>query len=327
VIIVNHSKGKYPIEFTEFEPTSGFLITDENIHRSYPELKADLVLPAGELTKSVEWYSKVLSTLASRGLTRKSQLVAVGGGVIGDLVGFVAATYMRGIDYHQVPTTLLAMVDSSVGGKVAIDLPEGKNLVGAFHPPSKVTIDARFLRSLSERQLSCGMAEVLKYGLILDRGLWQESNGDNMVATIQRCVDLKRQVVEADEFEKNGIRAKLNFGHTIGHAFEKLTNYAMYTHGEAISIGMVLEARLSEKLNLAPQGITEEISRRLVEQDLPTTAPFVDSIPELVQSMKIDKKSEGGELTMSLLRNIGECELVKGIPEQAVIEVLMTMDQ
>lgn len=327
MIEVRHSKGTYLIEFTEFENQNGFLITDENLQRSYRDLKPKIVLPSGESTKSLPFYQELLSKLATEGITRKSQITALGGGVIGDLVGFVAATYMRGIDYVQVPTTLLAMVDSSVGGKVAIDLPEGKNLVGAFHPPAKVIIDTRFLKSLPQRQINCGMAEVFKYGLILDADLWNRVSQLDIETVVRKCVELKKQVVEEDEFETKGIRAKLNFGHTIGHAIEKLTRYEIYTHGEAISIGMVLESRLSEQLTLAPQGITEEICAVLEQQGLPTKARFVDSIPELVQSMKIDKKSEQGELTMSLLRNIGECELIKGIPEKEVSEVLATMQQ
>lgn len=326
MMTIKHSKGTYPINFKKFENDDGYVITDENIKRTYPTLKVDQVLPPGESTKNFEHLELIQSNLAKNGATRKSTIVALGGGVIGDLVGFAAATYMRGIDYIQVPTTLLAMVDSSVGGKVAIDLNEGKNLVGAFHPPAKVIIDTDFLKSLPDRQIACGMAEVLKYGLILDQNLWENVDSMPQIDVIKRCIELKKQVVEEDEFETKGIRAKLNFGHTIGHAIEKLTNYETYTHGEAISIGMVLEAKLSEKLGIAEKGMSKEIEAKLNQHNLPTKAPFVHSAVELVQSMKIDKKSERGELTMSLLKNIGECELIKSIPEPIVLEILKEMN-
>jgi 3-dehydroquinate synthase len=247
-------------------------------------------------------------------------VIAFGGGVIGDLAGFAAASYMRGVPLIQVPTTLLSQVDSSVGGKVGIDLPEGKNLAGAFYPPAVVHICREVLDTLSERQMRNGMAEVWKYGFIMDPKLLPQlpPKADALQEVIRRCTELKAQIVEDDEYETRGSRAILNFGHTVGHAIEQVTGYGPVLHGEAISIGMVIESHLGERLGITKAGTTEQISTHLSDYGLPTKmAPALD-IDQLVHAMRRDKKAEAGSLAFSLLTKIGECKLIKGVPEGEV---------
>jgi 3-dehydroquinate synthase len=250
--------------------------------------------------------------------------VALGGGVVGDLAGFVAATYMRGVPLVQIPTSLLAQVDSSVGGKVGIDLPEGKNMVGAFYPPERVSICTETLDTLSQREFDNGMAEVWKAGFILDRSLVDRLVAKSLTRDemVQRCIEIKRQVVEADEFETNGERAKLNFGHTVGHAVEKLTGYGPVLHGEAISIGMVIEARLGEAIGLSEPGTHDAVEECLGSQGLPTTSLVLRNIDMLIETMRRDKKASGGRLAFSLLTHIGGCKLVEDVPESDVRKVL-----
>jgi 3-dehydroquinate synthase len=302
------------------------------VAKLYPNLRVDLILEPGESSKDFVHYQQVIAALADARVQRKSTVVALGGGVIGDLVGFAAATYMRGIRFIQVPTTLLAQVDSSVGGKVGIDLAQGKNLVGAFYPPCEVIVDTRFIQSLPLREFRCGLAEVLKYGLILDQELWNQLIASPLTAlstelssVIERCIRLKADVVESDEFETKGERAKLNFGHTVGHAIEVRTGYEKYTHGEAISLGMVAESWIAEKMGIAKRGLSEAIQTGLVQNGLPVRGLLGGNPSDLVQSMKLDKKSENGTLVMSLVTDIGTCELVKDVPESVVVEVLSEM--
>ena len=323
---IKHSQGQYEIQFAldwSQLPTDRIVITDENLMRVYggnENLKNAVVVPPGEGSKSLEVYSAVIRTLAQRRVSRKTTLVAFGGGVVGDLAGFLAASYMRGIAFIQIPTTLLAMVDSSVGGKVGIDLPEGKNLVGAFKPPTAVFIDTSLLATLPEREVRAGMAEIWKYGYILDRDLVTrlEETYAADEAVIHRCIQLKAQVVEADEFETNGERAKLNFGHTIGHAVEAAMAYEGMLHGEAISIGMVAEARLGEHMGFTQPGTAETIQRHLNSQGLPTRIPGHLSQDQLVDAMYRDKKAASGKLAFSLVQSLGECKLVQDVPETAV---------
>lgn len=314
-----------PVEY----PNNYEVITDTNIS-PFVAGREPIVVTAGEQSKNLREYENILRQLAERGAKRGTEIIAIGGGVIGDLAGFAAATFMRGIPFIQVPTTLLAMVDSSVGGKVGIDTEYGKNLVGAFYPAREVFVDVSWLESLPKRQWQSGMAEVIKYGLIMDSDLADQLHERELVthedtrteAIIRRCIELKKQVVEADEFETTGYRAILNFGHTIGHAIEKLTNYESYTHGEAISIGMVLETKIGEKLGLCPAGLHERVANDLASHGLPTNSPTTKDVENIIQSMRGDKKSMKGELTMSLITSIGECKLVRDIPESLVREVL-----
>ena len=338
VITVKHSLGSYDIAFKDAKNAwdsnpDAFVITDENVARitgiSAISESRHLVLPAGESTKSMQYYEQILSWLVNHRCKRNDTIIALGGGVIGDLVGFVAATYMRGIRYLQVPTTLLSQVDSSVGGKVAVDLKEGKNLVGAFYPPSEVIVDISMINSLPEREFQCGVAEVIKYGWIGDSNLIDELQaatlkpGDRRLANIiRRCIDHKRRIVESDEHETLGIRAKLNFGHTIGHAIEKVTDYAVYTHGEAISIGMNAEAKLAEIIGFAKTPFSKALENQLQAHGLPTalSAPLDTAL--LMNAMRIDKKNDSAGINFALVSKPGECELVRDVDAQAIKEVL-----
>lgn len=327
---IRHSKGQYEVVPTAMAatlanlPSDVAIFTDRNVYDAFgdvfPEGVATNVLPAGEATKSLEWFGKGLGWLAQAGASRKTTVVAVGGGVVGDLVGFLAAAYMRGVAYLQVPTTLLAMVDSSVGGKVAVDLPEGKNLAGAFWPPSEVRLPIDALERLPERQLANGMAEVLKYGFIMDPGLL--GGFENLEAVVMRCVELKAQIVEEDEYETTGRRAILNFGHTIGHAIERLTGYGPVLHGEAISVGMALEADLGEALGITPSGTAAKVREALGRQGLPLRDPATHRIDEMLACMRGDKKASGGRLAFSLLTQLGDCTLITDVPEADVRRVL-----
>lgn len=331
-MIVTHSKGEYQIHFANLSelqshlPGDAPIITDTNVGSIFPDLlkgRPALQLPPGEEQKTLTRFSEAIEWLASQKTSRSATIIALGGGVIGDLVGYVAASYMRGINFIQVPTTLLAQVDSSVGGKVGVDLPQGKNLVGAFHPPSSVVICTEALKTLDERQFTNGMAEVWKYGFIRDPELVEELRDLNLnpshpqlEAIVRRCIRHKRDVVEADEMEINGLRATLNFGHTIGHAIEQATGYTEYLHGEAIGIGMVAEAQLSENLGLAQKGTTEKVQSSLASQGLPTKLKEIIPPETLIQAMRLDKKAKSGKLAFSLLTRIGECKLVEDVPER-----------
>jgi 3-dehydroquinate synthase len=334
-IEVSHRQGRYTIAFDRLENTfqglsDAFFVTDTQVASHWrsliPSSAKVLELPPGEQTKSLIWLERICSWLADEGATRSSVLVAFGGGVIGDLAGFAAAAYMRGIPYIQAPTTLLAQVDSSVGGKVAVDLPQGKNLIGAFNPPDRVAIDTQLISTLSLRQFRSGMAEVCKYGFILDRPLADELRSplkQNRIPDIVfRCVELKKEAVEADEFETNGIRAKLNFGHTVGHALEQITGYGHFLHGEAIAVGMVAEAILGEDLEITPPGTSETVRSILETQGLPVRSDLLARSEELLAAMKRDKKAKRGALAFSLLTEIGGCKLVEGVGESQVLSAL-----
>lgn len=331
-IVVQHSNTTVPIKFGDSPLPKGIIITDQNVWKHYEGECADrqvILLPPGESSKSMETYEELVEKLAEIRTTRSSHLIAFGGGVIGDLVGFVAATYMRGVQYTQVPTTLLAQVDSSVGGKTGIDLKAGKNLLGAFNPPQQVLINSRYLQTLSAKDFSCGMAEVIKTGFILDRELAKEldnpvaNQSDSRLANIiHKCVQIKANVVAEDEFETKGIRAKLNFGHTVGHAIEKVTNYQKYTHGEAISVGMAVETAVAVRMGLAPKELLEYLKFSLSSHKLPISCPELQDHDMIVSAMRSDKKSVAGELTMALVTSPGNCKLFKDVPEDTVREVL-----
>lgn len=293
------------------------ILTDANVAAVAPLPKVPtLVLSPGEATKSLGTFGEALGWLATSGASRRTTVVALGGGVVGDLAGFVAAAYMRGVPCLQIPTTLLAMVDSSVGGKVAVDLPEGKNLAGAFWPPSEVRLPLDALDTLPPRQRTNGMAEVLKYGFILDAPLLDAP------LDVLRCVALKAQVVEEDEHETTGRRAILNFGHTVGHAIERLTGYGPVLHGEAIAVGMAVEAVLGERLGVTAPGTADVVRETLERHGLSTRHPIVREAGGMLAAMRGDKKAVGGRLAFSLLTRIGECKLVADVPEDDVRRVL-----
>ena len=284
---------------------------------------------AGEKSKTFETADKLLRQLAARRMPRSGTVVGLGGGVIGDLAGFVAATYLRGIAFVQVPTTLLAMVDSSVGGKTGVNLPEGKNLVGAFHQPKLVVADLDTLATLPSNQFAAGMAEVIKYGAIRDAALFErvakgvKPTDADLDEIVEKCVAIKARIVENDEFETKGERALLNFGHTIGHAIEKATGYTTYLHGEAISLGMRAAAWLSRRVAGLSQESARDIDLALINNQLPVVLkPEVDS-KAILAALGNDKKvaADGGNRWV-LLPELGKAESGKIIPPEIVAQAV-----
>lgn len=294
------------------------------------------VMPAGEQEKTLGRFGECLDALATLGATRDATVVALGGGVVGDLAGFAAACWMRGIDCIQLPTTLLSMVDSSVGGKTAVDLPQGKNLVGAFHPPRAVIADTTVLRTLPERELRAGLAEVVKYGAVFDARFlaWLDAHADALLArddavltdAIARSCEFKADVVGHDLYE-HGHRVLLNFGHTFGHAIEAEQGYATtgcdaLNHGEAVAVGMVLAARLSTLLGLAPAGHARQLEALLQRFGLPTTLPPGLEAGALIARMRLDKKADAQGLRFVLWDGAGNARVVPGVAEESVRSVL-----
>lgn len=333
---INHRFGTYAIQKVTLDeafsdiPENSFWLTDVNVKKEY---KANLdekacVIPAGEKSKSGEIYLKCLNWLAEERANRNATLVAFGGGVVGDLGGFVAATYMRGIRLCMIPTTFLAMIDSSVGGKVAIDLESGKNLAGAFYPPAEVRVCKEFLKSLPKREMRNGIAEALKYGFIMSPGILDLCSeyhaGDEAVLDelLESCILCKKEVVEEDEFETTGRRAILNFGHTIGHAIEAEAGFGNLLHGEAISIGMVVEAQLGFQLGRTPLSTVKEVRFRLEMHGLPTTNPLLLKPENLITRMQLDKKNQNSGFSFALLREIGDCRLENGIEREAIVRAI-----
>ena len=272
-----------------------------------------LVIPAGELYKTIETVASVWRGCLDANLDRKSTIIALGGGVVGDLAGFASATFMRGCGWVAVPTTLLAMVDASMGGKTGFDLPEGKNLIGAFHPPRFVLADPGVLSTLPERELSAGLAEVVKHGVIADPELFDLcSQGREFVTNclpevVRSGMAVKVKVVEEDPYEK-GLRAVLNFGHTVGHAVELVSKFNLL-HGEAVAIGMVAEAKLAERLSVASRGLSDRLVKTLSGLGLPVEIPKDLSQTELIRVMKGDKKKSRGIVHFSLPVKIGKVEV------------------
>ena len=315
------------------------VVTDENVEQPHAMtvaeslqaagLQTDLVvLPSGESTKSIEMAETLWQRCLSVETSRQSVILAVGGGVIGDLAGFVAATYARGLRFLQIPTTLLAQVDSSVGGKVGINLPGAKNMVGAFWQPSGVLIDTATLNTLPAREYRAGLAEVVKYGVILDEEFFeylerttddiQQRNPAILIDIIERSCQLKAKIVAEDEREESGQRAILNYGHTFAHAFEAMTGYRELLHGEAVAIGMLCASRLAERLGRIDRVATVRQAELLAKLDLPTSVPPLDRT-KLLEAFRRDKKAEGGNVRFILPSRIGEVELVEGVdPAEAI---------
>ena len=291
-----------------------------------------ITVPPGETAKSLKSVQFCYDQLAAARLERKSFIVALGGGVVGDLAGFVAATYLRGMAFVQVPTTLLAQVDSSVGGKVGVNLRAGKNLVGSFHQPRLVLCDLSTLRTLPQREYRAGLAEVIKYGIIYDRALFEsleralpallKREPQAIAEVVARCCQIKAEVVQQDETE-SGLRAILNFGHTIGHGLEAISRYGKYLHGEAISIGQVAAARMSRSLLGLPDDEAERIENLFKHAGLPTRVPLSRlQRQKLFAAMSLDKKVSGGELKFVLARRIGEVEFGRPVPRELIEETL-----
>lgn len=284
-------------------------------------------LPPGESLKTLEHAGHLYQWLASRRAERGHCIVAIGGGVAGDLAGFVAATYLRGMPVVQVPTTLLAMVDASIGGKTAVNLPEGKNLVGAFHQPRLVLADVQTLTSLPARELRSGWAELVKHALILDRGLsvFLAENLESLrlldpersTEAITRSASIKARVVSADEKETSGFRALLNYGHTVGHALESVLAYAGLLHGEAVAIGMTAAADIASRMGMLPAGAVAEQRRMLEAFELPVKAPPVD-LDKVRSAMALDKKVAGKRINWVLLEEVGRAVTRNDVPDEAV---------
>lgn len=305
------------------------VVTDETVHAHYGEtvlnqLKSAgfevqcIVLPPGEQTKTFSSMPAIFSQLIEFGLTRSDLIIALGGGVVGDITGFAAATYLRGISFVQIPTTLLAQVDSSVGGKVGVDLPEGKNLVGAFYHPQLVLIDPMVLESLTDQAFADGMAEVIKYGCIKDPQLYDrlmEMSSrvevmNQIEWVIETCCTIKKVVVQADEKDTSE-RMLLNFGHTLGHAIEAFYHYEVYSHGQGVAIGMVELSRIAEKQQLTQAGTTEKIIEILEKHQLPTKLERPADYAEILPYIEKDKKNFRGSLNVIVLDTIGQARKIK----------------
>ncbi len=318
------------------------IVTDENVApltRPYVDALRDIgiasqvsILPPGEATKCLERAADLYDRLIALSADRHTTIIAFGGGVVGDLAGFVAATFARGLPLLMVPTSLLAQVDSSVGGKVGLNRPEAKNIVGAFHQPTGVWIDTKTLAGLSDRELRCGLAEVVKYGVILDAPFFEElESAVEPILTLEpgtirrlvaHCCRLKADVVSQDEREQTGLRAVLNFGHTIGHAIEAVAGYGgAYRHGEAVAIGMLAEARLAERLGWIDAKTIERLQNLLQRFGLPISAPGLDPAA-LRLAMTRDKKNRGGRIRFVLPRRLGQVELTETPGEDDLDAVL-----
>ena len=323
---------------------SAVVVTDSNVDRlhgdafvrslegTYARVER-IVFPAGEKSKTLETYAELVRGFAALGLTRSDVVYALGGGVVGDLTGFAAATYMRGIDVIQVPTTLLAMVDSSIGGKTGVDIPEGKNLVGAFHLPKEIVRDVKFLETLPEKEMKNGLAEMIKTAILFDKEMFgklesigsvasEESTGvaralkslESLKTLIDRCAFWKQKIVDED-FKEGGKRKLLNLGHTFGHAIEKVSNFAI-PHGEAVAIGMRIVGKgvpeIGKILDVYGYGRVEYGPRSLfVTSGEDTASPFEMGRDAILQAIANDKKRSGDTITLIVPRKIGECELVE----------------
>ncbi len=328
--------------------TTALVVTDEHAEPHADAVLASLkaaglpasmvIVQSGEDTKSLHWLAELWDELAELPADRRTAVVAVGGGVIGDLAGFAAATYNRGLPLLMVPTTLLAMVDSSVGGKTGVNLPQGKNLVGAFHQPAGVWVAVETLATLPDREYRSGLAEVVKYGAALDATLfaWLEANAPAVLArdsqavahVVSQCCQLKAAVVAADEFETTGRRAVLNYGHTFAHAFETVAGYGTLSHGEAVSIGMTCACYLAEHVARLPRSGDTLADRQFVLLEafgLPVAPDLGWDIDALLAAMRRDKKTAAGKLRFVLPDRIGHAELVDDVPEVSVRRALTTL--
>lgn len=355
-LIVELGERSYPIHFSDSLNvlkddiarirSSGnplYVISDENVLKAQPDVLTDVgfkteevfTVPAGEQTKSVQHFSQALSFLARKSANRDTALFAFGGGVVGDLAGYVAASYLRGIDFYQIPTTLLSMVDSSVGGKTGINLPEGKNLVGAFWQPQAVYIDPKLLKTLPEREFAAGMAEVIKYGLIYDLSLLEElesietlsAASPKLASIIRRCCLTKAEIVAQDETETaaSGGRALLNLGHTFGHAIENVAGYGVYLHGEAVAIGLCLATRLSVELGQINNSNPDRIIKLLENFNLPSR--LKDSLPidQLMRAMQNDKKSRNNKVRFITLQMLGHAITTENVDEALIKNLWKTV--
>ena len=310
------------------------LITDDNVDSLYADALADqfledgfdvnlMTIEAGEPSKSPELIFELWEAMLASATDRQSTVIAVGGGVVGDAAGFAAATYARGLPFLQIPTTLLAQVDSSVGGKTGVNLPDAKNMVGAFWQPRGVLIDVDVLGTLPEREFIAGLGEVVKYGVILDKEFFAyleeniepilQRDAQTLQHIVARSCQLKADIVQQDEREESGVRSYLNYGHTFGHALEAITNYNTLLHGEGVAIGMQCAARLAERLGRIGTDVVDRQEKLLKALGLPVDMPDVD-LTEVLKLMRMDKKVASGEMRFVLPTRLGEVELVTDVP-------------
>jgi 3-dehydroquinate synthase len=320
---------------TKFPMQNPIVVADENVARFHAEgvmtslqnagfAPSLITIPAGEGHKNLDSVQKLWKEFLEHGLDRRSTVIALGGGVIGDMAGFAAATYMRGIHWVCVPTTLLSMVDASLGGKTGFDLPEGKNLIGAFHPPKLVLADPQVLNTLPEAEFISGMAEVVKHGIIADPELFDlcarglDCVKENLEQVVKRAMAVKIKIIEEDPYEK-GFRAALNLGHTVGHAVELVSRFEL-RHGEAVAIGMVAEAKLAERLNRTSKGLSDRIGEILSKLGLPTQIPQKLPQEEILRTMRVDKKKNAKAIRFALPVEIGKVELVDITDLESVLE-------
>ena len=351
-LIVQLAERSYPIHFSDVAERlnadisnlrasgrSVRVISDARALKAHPEYLTQLgfedgeilSLPGGEATKSVEFFSQALSHLAGTASNRDCALFAFGGGVIGDLAGYVAASYLRGIDFYQIPSTLLSMVDSSVGGKTGINLPEGKNLVGAFWQPKAVYIDTALLQTLSPREFAAGMAEVIKYGMMADLEFFNDlvalkgldANSAELPAIVRRCCAIKAQIVADDEKETaaSGGRALLNLGHSFAHAIENAAGYGEYLHGEAVAIGLGMATRLSAAIGQIPESDIKQVEEIIEKFGLPIRLNQTLKIKDLMLAMQRDKKNRNGRLRFVTMTKLGSAVTTDGI-DLALVEQL-----
>ncbi len=296
-------------------------------------LVMSIEIPDGEKFKTLDWANSIYSALLINSFDRKSALVALGGGVIGDITGFAAATFMRGVPFVQIPTTLLAMVDSSVGGKTGVNHPLGKNMIGAFYQPKKVIMDLDVLKSLPKEEFLAGMAEVIKYGIIRDASFFDylDINREKILSLdpcvlehiVRRSCEIKAEIVSKDERE-GGLRAILNFGHTVAHAVETAENYSL-SHGHAVAIGMVYAAQLAHKNGLCDGSVPERVKKLLASYGLPISLSALSrkpTIAELIGAMQVDKKAEDGKVKFVLPTKIGAVVITKDWEEQHLLELI-----
>jgi 3-dehydroquinate synthase len=341
ILIGSRILDKLGLRLKEFRPSKIAVISNKTVYPIYRDILLKslrkfnivpeiIVIPDGEEYKDFLWTYYIHGELLKARFDRDSLLVALGGGVVGDITGFVASTYMRGIRYVQVPTTLLAQVDSSVGGKTGVNHPIGKNMIGTFCQPSLVLIDVDTLRTLPEREFYAGISEIIKYGIIADKSLFDylKSNregilslGDSLMHVIKRSCEIKADVVSKDERE-SGLRAILNFGHTIGHSLETVTGYRKFLHGEAIAIGMCSATELSERLGIAGKGVASSIKELAELYNLPARIPQDVSTSDLVYAMGIDKKAKGGRLRFILPEKIGQVTIQEDIDRKVIAEAI-----
>lgn len=342
-IYIGYNLGSFINEFSQQHIAQGnkvVALIDEGLKKELPFFADDLlssvstyILPSGESTKSIAYLSKIWDFLAKEGLDRTGVVFALGGGVTGDLAGFAAAAYLRGIEFYQIPSTLLAMVDSSVGGKTGINLDAGKNLVGSFHQPKAVFIDLNCLKTLPDREFSAGMAEIIKYGLLGNKSLYQKllsfstplnSGSNELPGIIEICCLDKAKIVESDEkesIESSGGRALLNLGHTFAHAIESVAGYGEYLHGEAVSIGLVCALRLSRMSGYCLDMDELELEALLQSYALPTKLRFDLCSQTLMNAMQCDKKVKAGKIRFVMLKEIGCAFLSSNFNSDQVLKI------